>query len=128
MVILEELQLKKVVELYELKENSYRENAGGTALSCGYSEPIDCKEKIWGLFAKEGGAKQRLDSLVEQRIKEGYSKPNYVGGEQTRVEPGKEGKDNKIFCTSIRISPLEVNRQEITEEKGELRYKEALIE
>ena len=128
MITAEELQIREVVKLYELEEDSYRESAGGTALSCGCSEPVDCRERVHGLFAKKDRAIQKLDSLVEQRTREGYSRPNCIGGEQTRVERGKEGEDNKIFCTSIIINILEVDRREISEKEGKLKYQGVLIE
>ena len=124
MALIKELEVREVVRLYQLIEDSYGE---ASRLLChGISEPVGREEKIHGLFVREDRAKQRLDSLVKQRIQEGYSRPNYVGGEQTRVEQTEE--NNKIFCTSIKIRSIEVDKQDLIETPKGLRYKGILVE
>ncbi len=117
MVIITDLELRQVVKLYELVECSYQETAGGL-LAHGVSLPVNKREEVHALFAKEHSAKRGLDLLVEQRITEGYSRPSYAGAEQTK----KDFFLDSELCISMRIQAIDVDRIKITEHNGKIVY------
>ncbi|MGV8151617.1 MAG: hypothetical protein ACP5OG_00915 [Candidatus Nanoarchaeia archaeon] len=128
MVNLEDLEIKELVTLYSLEEYNYLESASGTALSCGCSEPKEEKTIVHGIFGSSSLAKEKLENLVKQRINQGYSKPNYLGGEQSKLEKSRDYKEPRTLCTQISINPVTIEKSRIQKTENGLSYNGFVIE